>query len=375
MAAFAVFEPPVRTNRPASEHAARFAFLRERFNWAAFLFGPLWMLWRRMWLVLLAYVILLALLEFGLRRLGIGGAARFTVYFLVALLIGVEAASLRRWTLQRKGWRERGVVIADDLEMAERRFFDNWSADKSGHPAAAALCSGVPRQRDRPVSPARRGAVTVAIIDYGSGNLHSAAKAFERAARESGHADGDRRDRRSRGGPHRRSGGAARRRRLRRLPARPRRGARHGRGDDRDGATTRPAVPRHLRRHAASRRARPRVRGDAKASAGSPARCAASSPRDRHLKIPHMGWNTLDETKPHPLFAGIPLGPGGLHAYFVHSYHLDVRDRADLVAAADYGGPVTAFVARDNYAGTQFHPEKSQKLGLALIANFLNWKP
>jgi glutamine amidotransferase len=93
------------------------------------------------------------------------------------------------------------------------------------------------------------------------------------------------------------------------------------------------------------------------------------------LKIPHMGWNTLDERKPHPLFAGIPLGPRGLHAYFVHSYHLAVADRADLVADADDGGPVTAFVARDNYAGTQFHPEKSQKLGLALIANFLDWKP
>ena len=88
-----------------------------------------------------------------------------------------------------------------------------------------------------------------------------------------------------------------------------------------------------------------------------------------------MGWNTLDERKPHPLFAGIPLGPRGLHAYFVHSYHLAVADRSDLVADADYGGPVTAFVARENYAGTQFHPEKSQKLGLALIANFLDWKP
>jgi Protein of unknown function (DUF2628) len=134
MAAFAVFEPPVRANRPAGEHAARFVFLRERFNWAAFLFGPLWMLWRRMWLVLLAYVILLALLEFGLQRLGIGGAARFTVYFLVALLVGVEAASLRRWTLLRRGWRDRGIVIADDLETGERRFFDSWSADRSGHP-------------------------------------------------------------------------------------------------------------------------------------------------------------------------------------------------------------------------------------------------
>jgi glutamine amidotransferase len=88
-----------------------------------------------------------------------------------------------------------------------------------------------------------------------------------------------------------------------------------------------------------------------------------------------MGWNTLTERRPHPLFAGIPLGMRGLHAYFVHSYHLRVADGTDLVAESDYGGPVTALVARDNYAGTQFHPEKSQKLGLALIANFLKWKP
>ena len=88
-----------------------------------------------------------------------------------------------------------------------------------------------------------------------------------------------------------------------------------------------------------------------------------------------MGWNTLNARKPHPLLAGIPLGAQGLHAYFVHSYNLNVAERADLVAEADYGGPVTAVVARDNYAGTQFHPEKSQRLGLAVIANFLQWKP
>jgi len=75
------------------------------------------------------------------------------------------------------------------------------------------------------------------------------------------------------------------------------------------------------------------------------------------------------------LLDGLTLGPQGLHAYFIHSYELKVADRADLVAEADYGGPVTAIVARDNIVGTQFHPEKSQRLGLALIANFLKWKP
>ncbi len=99
------------------------------------------------------------------------------------------------------------------------------------------------------------------------------------------------------------------------------------------------------------------------------------APSDPELKIPHMGWNTLNAMREQPILAGIPTGENGLDAYFVHSFHLKTRDDADLVACADYGGPVTAIVARDNYAGTQFHPEKSQTLGLALIANFLKWKP
>jgi glutamine amidotransferase len=98
-------------------------------------------------------------------------------------------------------------------------------------------------------------------------------------------------------------------------------------------------------------------------------------PSDAGLKIPQIGWNTIDLEQKHPLFAGIPTGPGGLHAYFVHSYHLDAQKPDEVLATADYGGPVTAAVARDNLAGTQFHPEKSQALGLALIANFLKWRP
>jgi glutamine amidotransferase len=80
-------------------------------------------------------------------------------------------------------------------------------------------------------------------------------------------------------------------------------------------------------------------------------------------------------TKPHALLDGIPTGPNGLHAYFVHSFELRPERREDLVAQTDYGGPLTAIVGRDNMVGTQFHPEKSQKLGLALIANFLTWAP
>ena len=90
------------------------------------------------------------------------------------------------------------------------------------------------------------------------------------------------------------------------------------------------------------------------------------------LKIPHMGWNALDIDHPHPVLAGIASGD---HAYFVHSYHLFADDVDDVVARTDHGGPVTAVVARGNLIGTQFHPEKSQATGLRLIANFLTWTP
>ncbi len=99
------------------------------------------------------------------------------------------------------------------------------------------------------------------------------------------------------------------------------------------------------------------------------------APADRTLKVPHMGWNTLDDHEPHALTEGVRLGPDGLHAYFLHAYHLTAKDPADVIARADYGQPVTAIVARGNIAGAQFHPEKSQTLGLRLLANFLRWNP
>lgn len=99
------------------------------------------------------------------------------------------------------------------------------------------------------------------------------------------------------------------------------------------------------------------------------------APKDPALKVPHMGWNTIDLVRSHVLLDGLPTGGKGLHAYFVHSYHMTLRDPGALVAVADYGGPVTAMVGRDNIVGTQFHPEKSQALGLGLIANFLRWRP
>lgn len=99
------------------------------------------------------------------------------------------------------------------------------------------------------------------------------------------------------------------------------------------------------------------------------------APSDSSLKIPHMGWNTLETLRDHPLLTELPTGPEGLHAYFVHSYALRPESGEDLIARTDYGGPLTAIIAHENMVGTQFHPEKSQKLGLALIGNFLRWIP
>jgi glutamine amidotransferase len=216
--------------------------------------------------------------------------------------------------------------------------------------------------------------MSVAIVDYGSGNLHSAAKAFERAARESGHDQPIM---------------------VTRDPDDVRRADRvvlPGVGafaDCRHGLDAVPGMVEALEET---------VRGKGRPFLGIcvgmqlmaergreyvvtqglgwiPGEVDRITPADPHLKIPHMGWNTLDERRPHPLLNGIAVGPQGLHAYFVHSFHLKTAERSDLVAEADYGGPITAIVARDSMAGTQFHPEKSQKLGLALIANFLKWKP
>jgi glutamine amidotransferase len=216
--------------------------------------------------------------------------------------------------------------------------------------------------------------VTVAIVDYGSGNLHSAAKAFERAARESGHEQ-----------PIvvTRDPEAVRNADRVVLP---------GVGafaDCRRGLDAIDGMIEALE-EAVRRRGRPFlgicVGMQLMAERGREYEVTPGLgwiggevdrivPHDDSLKIPHMGWNTLEAIKPHPLLDGITLGERGLHAYFVHSYHLYPSDRRDLVAEADYGGAVTAIVARDCYAGTQFHPEKSQRLGLALIANFLKWKP
>ena len=105
-----------------------------------------------------------------------------------------------------------------------------------------------------------------------------------------------------------------------------------------------------------------------------PGDVTAIRPSDPRLKIPHMGWNNLQGAR-HPVFDRIPLDKAGWHGYFVHSFQIQPQNAAHVLALTDYGGPVVAAVGRDNLVGTQFHPEKSQKLGLALIGNFLGWRP
>ena len=214
----------------------------------------------------------------------------------------------------------------------------------------------------------------VAIIDYGSGNLHSAAKAFERAAREQG------------------SDLAIK------VTARPEDVADAERivlpgvgafADCKRGLEDVPGMIEALE-EAVQGRGKPFLgicvglqlmaergleHGVTPGLGWIKGEVRANAPSDPALKIPHMGWNTLRVVRANPLLDGIPTGEGGLHAYFVHSYHVVPEEPGDLVASTDYGGPITAFVAKDNMTGTQFHPEKSQKLGLALIANFLRWKP
>jgi hypothetical protein len=137
MSVYIVLDPAKRTGS-ALERAERFVFIRDRFTWSAFLFAPLWLLYRRLWLAFLGYAVLNVALQIGLRLAGVGRGGQVLVAVLVALLVGIEAPSLRRWTLTRRGWREAGIVVGDDLEDAERRFFDAWVAGEGERAAAAA---------------------------------------------------------------------------------------------------------------------------------------------------------------------------------------------------------------------------------------------
>jgi hypothetical protein len=127
MSVYTVYEPPLRSGE-ASADPDRFAFVRDGFSFWAFLLGPLWMLRHRMWLVLLGYLVLAAALGWAQRAAGVAPGVGGTVTFLVMILIGCEAGTLRRLTLEGRGWRNVGIVVGDDLELAERRFFEAWMA-------------------------------------------------------------------------------------------------------------------------------------------------------------------------------------------------------------------------------------------------------
>lgn len=216
--------------------------------------------------------------------------------------------------------------------------------------------------------------MTVCIIDYGSGNLRSAAKAFERAARDAGF-----------------SGGVA----VTSDPDVVRKAERivlPGVGafaDCRHGLDAVTGMVEALT-ETVIRQGRPFLgicvglqlmaergleHGETKGLGWIPGDVVALSPTARdgtQLRIPHMGWNELEFRRPHAVTKGLPAGG---HAYFVHSFHLACRDASHAIATADYGQTITAIVGRDNVVGTQFHPEKSQAVGLQLIANFLGWSP
>jgi len=214
--------------------------------------------------------------------------------------------------------------------------------------------------------------MTVALVDYGSGNLRSAAKAFERAIREAGSSE----DVAVTADPD-----AVRRADRVVLP---------GVGAFADCKRGLLALPGMLEAldEAVMAGGRPflgicvgmqlmaevgREHGDCDGLGWITGEVVALRPADPTLKIPHMGWNELQiAAAGHPVLAGI--APGA-HAYFVHSYAMRCADTAHVLATVDYGGPVSAVVGRDNLVGTQFHPEKSQRTGLRLIANFLAWKP
>jgi glutamine amidotransferase len=212
--------------------------------------------------------------------------------------------------------------------------------------------------------------MTTVIVDYESGNLHSAEKSFQRMAAEAG------------GGPVL-------------VTSDPGTVARAGRivlpgvgafADCRAGLAARPGLFEAIEERVIGGGAPflgicvgqqmmaslGRENADTPGFGWIPGEVVRLAPKDPALKIPHMGWNALEILAEHPVLAGIATGD---HAYFVHSYHLVPEDPARLLARADHGGSVTAVVGRDNLIGTQFHPEKSQATGLRLIGNFLRWRP
>ena len=133
----------------------RFAFVRDGFHFWAFMLGPVWLAWHRLWLAMIGWIVLIGAVDFGMFRLGANRMSVFWINLMVALLLGFEAGSLWRWTLSRRNWRQLDIVVADDEESAERRFFDRWTANQRGlaNDQLAVDRGGPPPTRDVPGQP------------------------------------------------------------------------------------------------------------------------------------------------------------------------------------------------------------------------------
>ena len=346
------------------------------FHFWAFLITPLWLLWHRLWLVLLIYLVVIFGIEQAMHYAGVAAAGRSLVMLLISFLVGLEASTLRRFTLARRGWRNVGVVSGTNMEAAERRFFNDWAAAGQGRssgpggnlPPRLPLSPAphVPHAADRrSLSRTGRVAMSVAIVDYGSGNLHSAAKAFERAAHDAGIdqpivvtsdpevvAAADRVV----------------------LPgvgafADCRRGL-----DAVDGMVA--ALEEAVRRKGrpffgicvgmqllAERGREYEVTQGLGWIAGEVDRI---KPSDPHLKIPHMGWNTLNCHAA----AQIARRPGawfrtGCTPISCILTHSTPSQRADLVAEAEYGGAAHRDCRRaTTLSARNFIPRKARSSGL-----------
>jgi len=154
MPTYTVHEPPPRKSESVAD-PERFAFVRDGFHFWAFVFGPLWLLAHRLWLVLLLYVVINGVINVGLAVVAAPGLLKFAVALAIALLMGFEAPSLRRWTLGRRRWKTLGFVVGDNLEMAERRFYGDWM-NRTSTPATSPLSQPEPKY----TTPVRRGPPT-----------------------------------------------------------------------------------------------------------------------------------------------------------------------------------------------------------------------
>jgi glutamine amidotransferase len=364
MASYVVLE-----RRPAAGRRIETELVRDDFSVLALIFPLIWLL------VAPALVRgdVLLLVSIGIGMIGeylAPGPAMVVAGFVVSFFVALEgprggSRGFAGSAIWRPAWSSRAASRGGNpLVRGKRNAAAKTCADDRTQAAHAAAPAGI-RPSDMVFGFAGRtvSVMRVAIIDYGSGNLRSAVKSFERSAREAGvsaeidlTSDADR---------------VATADRI----VLPGVGAY---ADCRAGLDAVPGMVDALNA-AVVEKARPffgicvgmqlmSARGLEKTVTNGLGWIAGDvvemTPSDPTLKIPQIGWNTLDLVRPHALFDGIRTGEDGLHAYFVHSYHLAAENEAEVVARTDYGGPVTAAVGRDNMFGTQFHPEKSQTLGL-----------